>query len=121
MSDKNIKREEKKLYAEQKNVNAEQQRINEQNAVVTDAQLESGEFPLGRMVHISTVTHAFRGYLENVTPSHYILKKGTCEVIHDSGEVTPYSESATSKPREGERVACQVRIPRGSVAWEFCW
>lgn len=105
----------------EKNPNAEQQKINEENAVVTDMQQEAGEFPLGRTIHVSTVTHAFRGTLKEVTPSHYILQKGTCEIIHDTGEVTTYSKSKVSTPREGEKVDCEVRIPRGSVAWEFCW
>ena len=91
----------------------------ETNSVVTDAQHEAGEFPLGKVVHLSTVTHTFRDVLEAVTPSHYWLKKGTVSIIHDTGDVTPYSEKADSKARESETVSCRVRIPRTSVAWEL--
>jgi hypothetical protein len=92
---------------------------NDINSVVTDAQHMAGEFPIGRVIHVSTVTHAFRGELEAVTPSHYWLKKGTVSIIHDTGDVTPYSKSKDSEARESEKVNTRVRIPRGSIAWEL--
>lgn len=91
----------------------------ETNSVVTDAQHEAGEFPLGKVLHISTVTHAFRGVLEAVTPSHYWLKRGTVSIIHDTGDVAEYSKMKTAQAREMETVVTRVRIPRASVVWEL--
>ena len=92
------------------------QRLNE-NAVITDDELERGEHPIGHVVHLSTVSHAFRGVLEGVTPSHYLLKKGTVEIVLSVGDLAKYT--AKSTPAEAEKVLHAVRVPRGAVAWEI--
>lgn len=97
--------------------NKEQVAQNENNAVVTDSQHEVGDFPIGKVIHVSTVTHAFRGELEAVTPSHYWLKKGTCVFVHDTGSTTEYANS--KKGADEEVISVQVRIPRGAIVWEF--
>ena len=89
----------------------------DENTVTTDGELERGEHPIGHVVHVSTVSHAFRGVLEGVTPSHYLLKKGTVEIVLSVGDLSKYT--ATSAPAESEKVAHAVRIPRGAVAWEI--
>ena len=96
---------------------------NDINAVVTDQQHEAGEFPIGKVVHFSTVTHAFRGVLEAVTPSDYWLKRGTASIIHDTGDVSEYSTAKDSNARESEEVhrAAQIQIPRAAVAWKMVW
>lgn len=89
----------------------------EENAVITDGQLERGEHPIGHIVHLSTVTHAFRGVLDGVTPSHYLLRKGTVEIVLSVGDLASYGPK--TKPSEAETIAHAVRIPRGAVAWEI--
>ena len=90
--------------------------MNENNAVVTDYQHEREEFPLGRLVHISTVTHAFRGTLKAVTPSHYWLAAAV--LVESTGEVAAYAKSHKAS-EEGAVIKGSIRIPRAAVAWEL--
>lgn len=94
-------------------------KIAETVAVLTDHELEKQSHPVGSVIHVSTVTHAFRGTLFGVTPTHYLLKDAF--IIHSTGDVAEYSKSATSKANEMEACHCTVRIPRAAVAWEFVW
>jgi hypothetical protein len=89
---------------------------NLENAVIADAENTSGEHPVGRVVHLSTVTHAWRGKLEAVTASYYIFEPGA-ELILSTGEIGAYGTSETSRPVEGEKCPARVRVLRGAVAW----
>lgn len=97
------------------------QEVEQHNAVVTDAELENGEHPIGKIVHFSTVTHAFRGVLEAVTPSYYVLRKGTVQLIALTGAMPEYTASEKSAGREVEEVRTRVLIPRGAVAWSLVY
>lgn len=91
----------------------------DENAVTTDGEHERGEHPLGHIIHVSTVTHAFRGVLEGVTPSHYLLKKGTVEMVQSTGDLTEYGPKSMSREAEAEKIPFAVRVPRGAIAWEI--
>jgi hypothetical protein len=88
----------------------------ENNAVVTDMELENNEHPIGRVCHLSTVTHAFRGKLRAVTASYYILEKGS-HMIGVTGNIEEFSKSPKFKAEEQGLVATETWIPRGAVAW----
>lgn len=100
---------------------------NEMNTVVTDYELERGEHPVGKLVHLSTVTHAWRGVLEVVTPSYYVLSASHPVALVDStGAISDYlvdptkcSEGDEFKPTKGKRAT--VRIPRAAVSWMVSW
>jgi hypothetical protein len=104
------------------------------NAVITDGELERGEHPIGQYVHISTVTHAWRGWLLAVTPSYFVLDHTRAYALVDStGPMGDYAVTPTTV-REGDEVApskgkgkgkgtapAVPRIPRGAVAWLLSW
>jgi hypothetical protein len=91
--------------------------INENNAVVTDMELENNEHPIGKVCHFSTVTHAFRGKLVAVTASYMILPPGS-EFVPLTGDIGVYSKSSKAKASEAFEVChTEIRIPRGSIAW----
>lgn len=96
----------------------------EHNAVAHDAGLESGEHPIGELVHISTVTHAFRGVLREVTPSYYILDNARPVALVDStGAFAGYfakplaarEGDVWTPPKSGARPT--MRILRGAGSW----
>lgn len=101
--------------------------IHNYNAVVTDYELERGEHPVGKLVHLSTVTHAWRGVLEAVTPSYFVLSASHPVALVDStGAISDYlvdptkcSEGDEFKPTKGKRAT--VRIPRAAVSWLVSW
>ena len=90
--------------------------VNEHNAVITDMESEAGEHPIGKTVHISTVSHAFRGVLLAATPSYFILEKG-CEIVLSTGEVGAYSAKKDSHASEAEKVNTEVRLLRSAAVW----
>jgi len=88
------------------------------NAIATDYEAEHGLHPKGKLVHFSTVTHAWRGVLAEVTPSDFILAAGAV-LVDSTGEIggkTGYA-AKRSGTEEGMPVAFEVRVPRGAVAW----
>jgi len=95
------------------------------NRVATDYELERAEHPIGQLVHLSTVTHAWRGRLAAVTPSYYVLDNTAPVALVDStGGIAEY----LAAPKAGETVAPPkrgsgptIRIPRGAVAWMVSW
>ena len=89
---------------------------NEHNAVITDMESEAGEHPIGRVVHICTVSHAFRGVLTAVTPSYFIFAPGS-EIVLSTGEVEAYSGDPKSTAREAEKVLTEVRLLRSAAVW----
>lgn len=94
---------------------------NEHNAVVTDGELDHNEHPIGKLVHLSTVTHAFRGYLLAVTPSYYILDENRPWALVDStGAMADYTKNM-SRASDGDHVKAGSgvcpRILRGAVSW----
>lgn len=100
----------------------------QRNAVVTDYELERGEHPIGRLVHISTVTHAWRGVLEAVTTSYYVLStEHPVALVDSTGAMADYltkPEVASqgdefAPPKKGRRPT--IRIPRAAVAWVISW
>lgn len=98
--------------------------MNMRNRVVTDFELEKGEHPIGQVVHISTATHAWRGTLEYVTSSYFILSKDHPIALVDStGAMGEYFAKPTAV-RAGDAVekpSARVFIPRGAVAWMIAW
>ena len=99
------------------------------NAVVTDYELEKGEHPIGSLVHISSVTHAWRGVLIAVTPSYYILDNNRPFALVDSTqEMGKYLANPTAgspgdafTPKEGTKSKPTIRVPRSAVAWIISW
>lgn len=94
------------------------------NKVVTDHELERGEHPIGALVHISTVTHAWRGVLESVTASYFVLsKEHPIALVDSTGNMGDYLMKP-DQVREGDlakKPKGQVRIPRGAVAWMIAY
>lgn len=96
--------------------------------VLTDSENERGEHPVGQVVHLSTVTHAWRGKLLEVTPSYYILDPAAKVALVDStGKISDYMESPTAGS-EGDdytpgtkKPAPTVRVLRGAVSWMLSW
>ena len=83
--------------------------------VATDAQLEREPHPIGHLMHYSTVTHAWRGVLEAVTASDYVLAPGA-SLFRETGPMADYSPR--TKPDDGDgEVPYRVRVARGAVAW----
>jgi hypothetical protein len=73
-----------------------------QNAVTTDSELEAGGHPIGKICHISTVTHAWRGTLAAVTASYYIFDATKPIALVDStGAMSEYL-SDMNAAREGD-------------------
>ena len=100
----------------------------EWNAVVTDYELERGEHPIGKLVHISTVTHAWRGILEGVTPNYFVLSaEHPVALVDSTGAMGDYlanpvvaSQGDEFTPsKKGKRAT--VRIPRAAVSWLVSW
>lgn len=97
------------------------------NIVVTDYELERGEHPIGKLVHISTVTHAWRGVLEAVTPTYLVLSSEHPVALVDStGAMRDYlanpkvaSDGDEFEPGKGKRPT--IRVPRAAVAWMVAW
>ncbi len=102
-------------------------KASEINAVVTDGELERGEHPIGKLVHISTVTHAWRGVLKEVTSSYFILDGNETIALVDStgamgnylADPTEVREGDSFKPGKGKKPS--IMIPRGAVAWMIAW
>lgn len=89
---------------------------NEANQVITDNENETGEHPIGKVVHMSTVTHAFRGRLVCVTASYYILADAS--IVHDTGAVAAYRKNQRSASEsEEEHIGDGVRVLRSAVVW----
>jgi len=98
-------------------------------AVVTDGELERGEHPIGRLVHISSVTHAWRGVLETVTPSYYLMsREHPVALVETTGPMGEYLNKPTMvrdgdelRPKEGGISPARLRVPRGAAAWMLDW
>ena len=97
-------------------------------AVMTDGELERGEHPIGKLVHLSTVTHAWRGTLLAVTPSYYVLdSSGPVALVDSTGAVGEYLAAPTAvregdaytAPAKGPRAT--VRVLRAAVSWMVSW
>ncbi len=102
-------------------------KTDEYNSVALDYELERGEHPIGSLVHLSTVTHAWRGVLREVTPSYYVLSpEHPVALVDSTGAMADYlsnpavaSQGDEWKPGKGKRPT--VRIPRAAVAWLVAW
>lgn len=98
------------------------------NAVVTDYELERGDHPIGKLVHLSTVTHAWRGVLAAVSPSYFIFSNEHPVALVDStgamGEylAEPKAASPGDEFKPGKKgTNPTVRVPRAAVAWLVSW
>jgi len=95
---------------------------------VTDYELERGEHPIGCLVHICTVGHAWRGTLCAVTPSYYVLDADAEVALVDStGAIGKYLEAGAGgspedihKPAKGTLTPV-VRVCRGAGTWLVSW
>jgi hypothetical protein len=91
-----------------------------QMQVQTDSELErDAEHPVGRIVHLSTVTHAWRGKLIHVTPSYYVLAPGAI-MVGDTGDVGAYlaaGKAWKAGAEESEPTSRTVRVLRAAVSW----
>ena len=96
------------------------------NSVVTDGEEERGEHPVGKVCHISTVTHAWRGTLLAVTPSYYVFDPSKEIALVDStGDMGSYFSAMTvvrdgdlykpTKKTEGKNPT--IRVLRAAVSW----
>lgn len=102
-----------------------QKDIEANNAVVTDYELENGEHPVGKLCHISTVTHAYRGYLKAVTPSYYMLDTSReIVLVGSTGELGAYAKTAKAGDARDvippDTLDASL-IPRSSVCWIISW
>jgi hypothetical protein len=96
----------------------------EMAAVVTDYENENGEHPVGKLVHLSSVSHAWRGVLKEVTSSYYILDGNKpFALVESTGPMGEYLSNPTAM-REGDGYEpgkkgkkAHIRVPRGAVAW----
>lgn len=99
------------------------------NRVVTDYELERGEHPIGKLVHISTVTHAWRGVLEAVTPSYYVLSaEQPVALVDETGAMGSYltdpkggNDSDVYVPPKKSGARATVRVLRSAVSWLVSW
>ncbi len=95
----------------------------EHNAVVTDGENERGEHPIGKKVHISTVTHAWRGTLLAVTASYYILDASKPIALVDStGKMGDYMKTMKAVTEGDEHIPGKterpvIRVLRGACSW----
>jgi hypothetical protein len=91
-----------------------------QMQVQTDSELEKdAEHPVGRICHLSTVTHAWRGTLLHVTPSYYVLAPGAV-MVGDTGDIGPYLAAGKTWPEgaeESDPTDRVVRVLRAAVSW----
>jgi hypothetical protein len=89
------------------------------NAVMTDWEKENGLCPEGRLVHVSTVSHAFRGRLKLVTPSHYILERNAVLVAltGQTGGKEGYAATQVGQEEDQPIEKAEVWIPRAAVSW----
>lgn len=87
--------------------------------VTTDYERERGEHPIGKVCHISTVTHAWRGVLREVTPSYYVLDSAHPVALVDStGEMRAYVKAFKGGSEGDSFVSTKtIRILRGAVSW----
>lgn len=98
------------------------------NRVVTDGELERGEHPIGKLVHVSTVSHAWRGVLECVTASYFVLSPDhTYALVDSTGAIDDYvsrpeassTGDVVAPRRSGKRAT--IRIPRTAIVWVMSW
>lgn len=102
----------------------------EMNAVVTDMDYEKGIHPIGQLVHISTVTHAFRGVLLSVDSSYYVLDTRHpvgIALVDSTGAAGEYF-SAPTAVRNGDafdskksKKKFEFRVFRGAGSWMGSW
>lgn len=83
----------------------------DKRAVGTDLELSEGVLPIGSLVHITTVTYAYRGKLIAVTPSFYVLENAV--LVFETGPLAAYgmAKKTTNEETMGvrklvERSAC---------------
>lgn len=100
------------------------------DAVATDGELERNEHPIGKLVHLATVTHAFRGKLKAVTPSYYILDEAEkFDLVDSTGNFAEYLKDPKAGSAEdfydpGKHKGAkrpQMRVLRGATSWMVCW
>lgn len=93
------------------------------NLVVTDMELELNIHPIGKVVHLSTVTHAWRGTLLSVDSTYYVLDASKpVALVDETGPMAEYMTSMTKVYQgdafePGKKTAPTVRILRAAVAW----
>lgn len=85
--------------------------------VRADREQENSEHPLGKVLHLNTVTHGFRGILAHVSETHYYLAKA--HMVNGTGKIASYFAAGLAKgEEESPELPGIVRVPRGAVAWE---
>lgn len=106
------------------------QKTLEINSVITDQELERGEHPIGKYVHLSSATHAWRGTLLAVTTTYFVLDPDRPVALVDvTGPIGAYLKTgvggsvedafdAKMKPAIGKPV---VRVPINAVCWMISW
>jgi hypothetical protein len=86
-------------------------------AVRTDYEAENGLIPVGKLVHIVTVTYAYRGILEQVTPSHYILKDAF--EVYETGDLQKYGKE--QKGTNENKMFGTTMVERGACVRISVW
>lgn len=89
------------------------------NRVATDAELERGTFQIGRTVHLSSVTHAYRGTLESITESVFVLKNA--HLVESTGPLDQYAKTKKASEESPELKGVTIFISRGALAWGMQW
>lgn len=89
------------------------------NRVATDAELERGTFQLGSTVHMSSVTHAFRGTLESVTESMFILSEP--HLVESTGPLDQYARTQRAAEESPRLPGVKVYVSRGALSWAMQW
>lgn len=94
------------------------------NAVVTDGELERGVHPIGKVVHISTVTHAWRGTLAAVDSTYYVFDASKPIALVDStgsmsdylGDMKQANDQDVFTPK-AKKPAPVIRVLRAASVW----
>ena len=88
-------------------------------AVATDCEEEHGEYPRpGTLVHIVTATYAYRGILERVSPSYYVLAPGSF-LVFETGPHAGYFKN--QKGTNEEECPVMRRVERGACITIESW
>ncbi len=77
---------------------------------------DDNEHPIGQRVHISTVTHAWRGTLLAVTKHYYILDADAV-LVESTGPAEKYAQDRKADKESAGLPGVQVRCLRGAIAW----
>ena len=101
-----------------RNNGGDSQQTTTEAAMRHEAAQVAEEHPIGKVIHLSTVTHGWRGILVHVSETHYYLAKA--HMVNGTGRIKDYTDNGLSGgSEESPELGGLCRIPRGAVAWEY--